>query len=93
MRSDLRDLVRLAQAGLGTGPFAAEMQIAMQPRVTDFHAGLGWTSKNDLVEAWGNADGYWTAIILVPKRKRGVIVLSNGPAIVPFAERIAASAE
>src|SRR5215813_5294099 len=87
LRSSVNDMLKFvaANVGLQKSPLLTAMQKAQQPRhdtgVADLEIGLNWhiLKKFDSAIVWhnGGTGGYHSFIGFDPKRRKGVVVLSN----------------
>ena len=80
IRSTGRDMVRFVEAHLsGTGPLAAAMALATQPRGDaegGHRIGLGWHLSGELVWHNGQTGGYHSFVGYDRKRREGVVILA-----------------
>ena len=100
LRTTVDDMLKLIGAMLSDGNDGIHgvLKLSMQRRFTipdvpgQAGFGLGWQIAQDGLTLWhgGQTGGYHCSVFVIPFRKSGVVVLSNGadPAISVVAERI-----
>jgi serine-type D-Ala-D-Ala carboxypeptidase/endopeptidase len=85
IRSDLDDMVKYLRCNLGEGPLARACLYAQQPRSTfpGHRIGLAWWTNdvNGFINHGGDTAGYHALLMMNRDRSKGVVLLSNGPAV------------
>lgn len=84
VRSTMHDMLLYLRCNMGTGPLARDCLYGHQPRSTfpGGKIGLVWmTSPSGVVWHDGDTAGFHAMIEISADRKRGTVVLSNGPPV------------
>lgn len=93
MVSSLDDMLKFLRCNMGDGPLAQSCLFAQQPRADGEAAhriGLVWNinSASGIISHDGATSGFRAIVAIAPDRQRGVVALSNGPALDDIAAHV-----
>jgi D-alanyl-D-alanine-carboxypeptidase/D-alanyl-D-alanine-endopeptidase len=91
--SSAHDMLKFVRCNLGNGPLARDCLFAQQPRANGGPAhkiGLVWNinSTTGVISHDGATNGFLAFVAISADRQRGVVVLSNGPAVGDIAAHV-----